>query len=172
MADEHSGGFSSLDMPSREHMDKPFFHETVALLRAVRDHDFDTLAGLCDDDFGIVDIAPDGSGVPIRTRPEWEAWFRDSLFPRLEAMGAATDSEILGYQALRRGDLGYGVLDFRQTLTVAGVVATFDCIATLIWKRTSSGWVESRWHCSVISSEVPESLRAVSHEDANIAGDG
>ncbi|HYO18748.1 MAG TPA: hypothetical protein VES02_08810 [Dermatophilaceae bacterium] len=57
-------------------------------------------------------------------------------------MGAATDSEILGYQALQRGDLGYGVLDFRQTLTVAGAVATFDCIATLIWKRSSTGWVE------------------------------
>ncbi|MCZ3388817.1 MAG: hypothetical protein LH645_06750 [Actinomycetia bacterium] len=41
----------------------------------MREHDFDTLTGLCDDDFGIVDIAPDGSGVPIRTRAGWEAWF-------------------------------------------------------------------------------------------------
>jgi ketosteroid isomerase-like protein len=150
---------SSLDAPTSEHADKPFFAETVALLRAVRDHDFDTLARLCDDDFGIVDIAPDGSGVPIRTRPEWEAWFRDSLFPRLEEMGATTDSEILGYDALRSGDLGYAVLDFRQTLAVAGLVATFDCIATLIWKWTPQGWKESRWHCSVISSDVPEGLR-------------
>ena len=74
---------------------------------------------------------PDGSGVPIRTRAEWEAWFRDSLFPRLEQMGASTDSEITGYEALRNGGLGYGVLDFRQTLTVAGQTATFECIATL-----------------------------------------
>ena len=151
---------SPLDEPPVEFAEKPFFAETVALLRAVRDHDFDTLATLCDDDFGIVDIAPDGSGVPIRTRAEWEAWFRDSLFPRLEQMGASTDSAITGYEALVNGDLGYGVLDFRQTLTVAGSTATFDCIATLIWKQTPDGWKESRWHCSVISSDVPDALRA------------
>lgn len=151
---------SPLDTPLPEYQGQPFFAETLALLRAVRDHDFDTLAGLCDDDFGIVDIAPDGSGVPIRTREEWEAWFRDTLFPKLAAMGAHTDSEVTGYQALLQGELGYGVLDFRQSLTVAGLTATFDCIATLIWKRTPDGWKESRWHCSVISSDVPPGLLA------------
>ena len=120
---------SPLDTPPAQHKDKPFFAETVSLLRAVRDHDFDTLATLCDDDFGIVDIAPDGSGVPIRTRAEWEAWFRDRLFPQLEQMGAVTDSEITGYEAIESGDMGYSVLDFRQTLEVSGLVATFDCIA-------------------------------------------
>ncbi len=160
MSTAHRDVPSPLDTPPREHADKPFFAETVALLRAVRDHDFETLAELCDDDFGIVDIAPDGSGVPIRTRAEWEAWFRDSLFPRLEQMGAATDSDITGYEALQSGSLGYAVLDFRQTLTVAGMTATFDCIATIIWKQTPAGWKESRWHCSVISSDVPEALKA------------
>ncbi len=160
MSGKHLQVSSPLDEPPVEFAGKPFFAETVTLLRAVRDHDFDTLARLCDDDFGIVDIAPDGSGVPIRTRAEWEGWFRDSLFPRLEQMGASTDSEITGYEALRSGDLGYGVLDFRQTLTVAGLTATFDCIATLIWKQTPEGWKESRWHCSVISSDVPEALQA------------
>lgn len=126
----------------------------------MRDHDFDTLAALCDDDFGIVDIAPDGSGVPIRTRAEWEAWFRDGLFPRLEELGAETDSEVTGYQALVAGEMGYGVLDFRQSLTVGSLVATFDCIATIIWKRTEAGWKESRWHCSVITSDIPPEMAA------------
>jgi ketosteroid isomerase-like protein len=151
---------SSLDHPPASFATQPFFGETLTLLRAVRDHDFDTLADLCDDDFGIVDIAPDGSGVPIRTRTEWEAWFRDGLFPKLEALGADTDSEITGYQALVSGDLGYGVLDFRQTLVMGELVATFDCIATIIWKRAASGWKESRWHCSVISSDVPPEMAA------------
>jgi ketosteroid isomerase-like protein len=151
---------SKLDSAPATLHDLPFFTETVTLLRAVREHDFATLADLCDDDFGIVDIAPDGSGVPIRTRAEWEGWFRDTLFPKLESMGAETDSEITGYEALVSGDLGYGVLDFRQTLSLAGMTATFDCIATLIWKRTPSGWKESRWHCSVISSDIPEAMRA------------
>ena len=151
---------SPLDTPPAEYAHKPFFAETVSLLRAVRDHDFDTLAALCDDDFGIIDIAPDGSGVPIRTRGEWEAWFRDRLFPQLEQMGAVTDSEITGYEAIESSDMGYSVLDFRQTLEVSGLVATFDCIATLIFKRAPDGWRESRWHCSVISSEVPDELVA------------
>ena len=151
---------SSLDHPPVEFVDRPFFAETLVLLRAVREHDFDTLAALCDDDFGIVDIAPDGSGVPIRTRAEWEAWFRDGLFPRLEALGAETDSQVTGYQALVSGDLGYGVLDFRQSLTIGGLAATFDCIATIIWKQTATGWKESRWHCSVISSDIPPEMAA------------
>jgi ketosteroid isomerase-like protein len=149
-----------LDDPRIEFLDQPFFDETLTLLRAVREHDFDTLAGLCDDDFGIVDIAPDGSGVPIRTRGEWEAWFRDGLFPKLDALGAETDSEVTGYQALVSGDLGYGVVDFRQTLSINELVATFDCIATVIWKNTPTGWKESRWHCSVISSTIPDEMVA------------
>ena len=56
-------------------------------------------------------------------------------------------------------------LDFRQTLTVGGLVAKFDCIATLIFKKTPTGWVESRWHCSVIISDVPEALRAAATTD-------
>jgi ketosteroid isomerase-like protein len=151
---------SSLDHPPAEFTDRPFFAETLVLLRAVREHDFGTLAALCDDDFGIVDIAPDGSGVPIRTRAEWEAWFRDGLFPRLEALGADTDSEVTGYQALVSGDLGYGVVDFRQSLMIGELAATFDCIATIIWKQTATGWKESRWHCSVISSDIPPEMAA------------
>lgn len=150
---------SPLDSPPAEHVGKPFFAETLTLLRSVRDHDFDTLARLCDDDFGIVDIAPDGGNVPVRTRAEWEGWFR-TLFANLEGMQAATDSEVLAYDALETGDLGYGVLEFRQSLSVAGLRATFDCMATIIWKRTPDGWRESRWHCSVLSKDVPPELVA------------
>jgi ketosteroid isomerase-like protein len=150
---------STLDRVPAEHARKPFLAETLTLLRAVRDHDLATLDGLCDDDFGIVDIAPDGGNVPIRTRAEWEGWFR-SLFAQLDAMGAATDSEILAYDALATGDLGYGVLEFRQSLTVGPHTATFDCVATIVWKRTAEGWRESRWHCSVLSKRVPPELAA------------
>jgi hypothetical protein len=58
-------------------------------------------------------------------------------------MGAATDSEIL---------------DFRQTLSVGEHRATFECIATIIWKHTLSGWREARWQEFVISSNVPADL--------------
>ncbi|MDJ0769636.1 MAG: nuclear transport factor 2 family protein [Ilumatobacter sp.] len=131
----------------------------MTLLRSVRDHDFETLAWLCDDDFGIVDIGVDGNARPIRTRLEWERWFNE-LFATLDTMAATTDSEILDYRAIRTDDLGYSVLDFRQSLTANGTTATFDCVATIIWKRTPHGWREARWHASVVAADVPAELRA------------
>lgn len=151
---------SPLDHPPVEFADRPFFDETVALLRGVRDHDFDSLATLCDDDFGIIDIDPAGQARVIRTRAEWEAWFHE-LFATLDGLGAATDSEVLDYQAIATVDLGYSVLEFRQFLTVAGHTATFDCVTTIVWKRTPDGWREARWHGSVISSVIPDELAAL-----------
>ena len=147
----------SVDDPSRTFSDQPFYDQTVALLHSVRDHDFVTLADLCDDDFGIVDIDVTGGARPIRSRGEWEAWFTD-LFATLETMDASTDSVILDYQAVSHGTLGFGVLEFEQTLTVGAHVATFVCVATIIWKLTPHGWREARWHASVISSDVPAAL--------------
>lgn len=132
----------------------PFFTETVELLRSVRDHDFDTLAELCDDDFGIVDLDPSGGNVMVRTRSDWENWFR-RLFSDLDAASAATDSEILDYQAIATADMGYSVVEFRQSLTMGDATALFDCVATIIWKRTESGWKESRWHVSLLSTDIP-----------------
>ncbi|MFN3595768.1 MAG: nuclear transport factor 2 family protein [Rubricoccaceae bacterium] len=133
----------------------PFVEETRALFRAVRDHDFDTLAALCDDDFGIVDLGPAGESVPCRTRAEWERWFR-TLFATLRAMDAATDTEIESYDALVRGELGYGVVEFTQLLTVGGLTGRFRCLVTIIWKRAGERWVESRWHCSLLGRDLPE----------------
>lgn len=143
---------------SRSFADQPFYDETLTLLDSVRDHDFAALADLCDDDFGIVDIDVAGNARPIRTRLAWEAWFRE-LFATLEDMDASTESVITSYQALREGTLGFGALEFRQTLTVGAHVATFDCVATIVWKLTPRGWREARWHASIVSSDVPAALR-------------
>jgi ketosteroid isomerase-like protein len=150
---------SALDHPPATFADRPFFADTVTLLRAVRDHDFGTLAALCDDDFGIVDADPTGAAVPIRSRLEWERWFHN-LFATLDQLNADTDSEIVRYDAVAAGDLGYSVVEFRQLLTAAGLTATFDCVATIVWKRTPDGWREARWHVSVLSSDIPEQLLA------------
>jgi hypothetical protein len=139
---------------------EPFFTHTVELLRGVRDHDFDSLAALCDDDFGIVDLDQSGSNVMVRTREDWEARFT-RLFGELDAAAAATDSEIVSYRAIEGVELGFGVVEFRQFLTVAGHVAAFDCVATIVWKLTPEGWREARWHVSLLTSEVPEALAAM-----------
>lgn len=133
----------------------PFFAETVELLRSVRDHDFDSLADLCDDDFGIVDLDQSGGSVMVRTRAEWEKWFR-RLFAELDAVGADTDSEILDYQAMAIAEMGFSVVEFRQSLTLGEATALFDCVTTIVWKLTKSGWKEARWHVSLLSTDVPE----------------
>ncbi len=51
---------------------KPYYYETETLFRSVEHQAFDTLANLCKDDFGIVDIDPEGKNVIISTRQEWE----------------------------------------------------------------------------------------------------
>jgi len=150
---------SPLDGPHPDYDSRPFFEQTLTLLRSVRDHDFGTLSTLCDDDFGIVDVDPAGASVAIRTRTEWEQWFHQ-LFGQLDALAAATDSEILDYVAIEGPSLGYAVLDFRQTLTIGELTAAFDCVATIIWKSTPDGWREARWHASVISTDIPEGFGA------------
>ena len=150
---------SPLDRPYPEFEGRPFFAETVELLRSVRDHDFATLAARCDDDFGFVDIAPDGGNFAVRSRAEWEAWFH-GLFGQLEAMNADTDSEILAYDAVESDSMGFSVLEFRQTLSIGDLEASFDCMTTIVWKRVEDRWIEARWHGSVLSSEVPEELLA------------
>ncbi len=137
---------------------QPFYDLTVALLRSVRDHDFSALAALCDDDFGIVDIDVAGNARPIRNRTEWEAWFT-TLFATLRSMNATTDSIIRDYRALSQGSLGFGVLEFQQIVKVGTHVATFECVATIVWKLTADGWREARWHASIISSDIPVELR-------------
>jgi len=150
---------SPLDGPHPDYDGRPYFEQTLTLLRSVRDHDFDTLSNLCDDDFGIVDVDPSGAAVAIRTRAEWEHWFHQ-LFAQLDELAAATDSEVLDYVAVEGPSLGYSVLDFRQTLTIGELVATFDCVATIIWKSTPDGWSEARWHASVVSTDIPDGFGA------------
>ena len=137
----------------------PYFAETVELLRSVRDHDFDSLAALCDDDFGIVDLDQSGGNVMVRTRAEWEAWFQ-RLFSELSAASADTDSEITNYQSLAGSDMGFSVVEFTQLLTAAGMTGRFHCVATIVWKLTESGWKEARWHVSLLSADIPEGMAA------------
>lgn len=130
----------------------PFAAETKTLFRCVSQHDFETLAALCDDDFGIIDLGTEGQSVVVEDRAAWENWFQ-TLFARLDEMQAHTSTEIQKYQALQMGEMGYGVVDFCQLLTFGGQTARFYCVATIIWKRVGEAWKESRWHCSLIRVE-------------------
>lgn len=140
-----------------EYAEGTFFAETVELFRSVRDHDFATLSARCDDDFGIVDIDTDGSSAMVRSRAEWESWFR-GLFARMQAMQARTDTRITDYAERAGTDMGFSVVEFDQLLAVGDAVATFRCVTTIVWKRGDDRWLEARWHASLLSVDAPEGM--------------
>lgn len=129
--------------------DKPFYAETQQLFAHVRDHAFEPLAALCDDDFGIVDINAEGGTLVIRNRAEWEAWFH-GLFSQLTAMQAQTWSEITNYEAVQTAEMGYSVVDFDQLLVLPGKRLRFSCLSTIIWKKVGDTWKEARYHSSLL----------------------
>lgn len=143
--------YPSIDY-SKEIKSKPFFDLTVEILDCVRDHNFNHLAEICDDDFGIIDINTEGGSEIIRTRQEWEDWFR-RLFTKLGNMQARTWSEITRYEAVTKSEMGYSVVDFDQMLVVGEKKMKFSVIATIIWKLDKNKWKESRYHSSLISVE-------------------
>jgi hypothetical protein len=143
----------SLNDYPEEWVSMPFFDLTFEMFDCVSKHNFQRLAQICDDDFGIIDINPEGGSEVIRDRAGWEAWFTQ-LFSRLEEMKAETWSEITRYEALMKGDLGYGVVDFDQILIVGDQRMRFKVLATIIWKKENEAWLESRYHSSMLGMEV------------------
>ncbi len=129
--------------------EKPFFDLTVEMLACVRDHNYDRLALICDDDFGIVDINTEGGSEIIRDRTGWQDWFQ-GLFQKLTSMQATTWSEITRYEALQHQTMGYTVVDFDQLFLAGGKKMRFSVIATIIWKLDNVVWQESRYHSSLI----------------------
>ncbi|MGD1841126.1 MAG: nuclear transport factor 2 family protein [Thermonemataceae bacterium] len=130
----------------------PFYDLTVEMLNCVRDHNFERLAQICDDDFGIVDINTKGGSEIIRDRAGWEGWF-SGLFEQLQQMKAKTWSEITHYEALQHETMGYSVVDFDQIFIADEQQLKFKVLATIIWKKVGDVWKESRYHSSLISVE-------------------
>lgn len=129
---------------------KPFFNLTLEMLDCVRDQNFERLSKICDDDFGIIDINTEGGSEIIRDRKGWEEWFLN-LFEKLDAMHASTWSEITGYEAVQRQDMGFSVVDFDQMFVVGDKRLRFAVIATIVWKKEPEGWKEARYHSSLVS---------------------
>lgn len=127
--------------------DQPFLAETQALLRSVNELDLDALRAMVDDDYGIVDVDPEGKTVVLGTKAEWDAYMERN-FGAMRAAGAGLSSRIVEYHGEEGDRLGYSVVRFVQRVELGGAVIENPCIATIVWKRTDDGWKEARWHCS------------------------
>jgi len=78
--------------------------------------------------------------MPIKknfSRISFTCYFRHHILNNYE-MQAQPSIEILKYQALESGDLGYGGVDFCQLLTLNGHTSRFYCVNTIIWKRAGT----------------------------------
>lgn len=142
--------------------DAPLLAQVSALFDCVSAADFDRLARLCDDDFGIVDLDPEGKNVLVRTRAEWEGWFQ-RLFTTLPALGAHTYTHITRYDVLPTAEMALCVVEFTQYLQLGAERHPFDCVVTIVWQRPKhadrpgeGGWVEARWHVSLLERRAPE----------------
>ena len=127
---------------------KPLYNLTKEMLDCVRDHNFERLSTICDDDFGIIDINTEGGSEIIRDRQGWENWF-SGLFEKLEAMQAETWSEITNYEVVEHETMAYSVVDFDQFFMAGEQKLKFGVIATIIWKKIGNEWKESRYHSSL-----------------------
>jgi len=129
---------------------------TLNLFRYVETKQFEPLAALCDDDFGIVDLDPEGKNVLVRTRSEWEAWFQN-LFAQLKQLNAHTYTTITRYNVLPTAEMALVVAEFTQYLVLGQEQHPFDCVVTIVWKKTPENqWQEARWHVSLLERRAPE----------------
>ncbi|WP_322411337.1 YybH family protein [Microbacterium invictum] len=126
---------------------EPLRMQTQALLDAVNALDLEALRAMVDDDYGIVDVDPQGRSVVIDSTAEWEAYMATN-FAAMRTAGAVLSSRVVGYHGEEAGDLGYSVVRFVQRVEIGDSVIENPCIATIVWKRTPGGWKEARWHCS------------------------
>ena len=141
--------------------DPSFAAHVAALLRAVAHHDAAALQVLCDDSLGIVDAGPDLTPVVVEDQAAHAAWF-DDLFATLSAMGARTWSTVTDLRSEFLGaTAAHSAVEFTQHLELQERTAEFDCVATVVWKRTDDArWVEARWHVSTLEARVPAGFPA------------
>jgi len=129
------------------------YQPTEALLQAVNELDLPKLRNMVDDDFGIVDVDPNGDPVVINDQEEWEAYMHKNMLA-MQELQAELSFEIGEYHERVSPDMALVVVRFEQHVKVPEQPAMkHPCIATVVWKKTDEGWKEARWHCSRLRSE-------------------
>jgi hypothetical protein len=124
---------------------------TDELLEAVNTLDLPRLREMVDDDFGIVDVDPEGKPMVINNMEEWETYMQKNM-QMMEQVKAKLSYEISEYHEKVADHMAFVVVKFTQHVAVQEQRMQHPCIATIVWKKTGKGWQEARWHCSRLSS--------------------
>jgi ketosteroid isomerase-like protein len=124
------------------------YQHTDNLLKAVNELDLPRLRNMVDDDFGIVDVDPEGKAVLIQNMEEWETYMEKNMIA-MQEMHARLAYEIDDYQERVSEDMAFVVVRFQQSVHIPEQeVMKHQCIATIVWKKAGEEWKEARWHCS------------------------
>jgi hypothetical protein len=132
-----------------ESKETPFYQLTRSLLDSVNTLDYDGLRRMVDDEFGIVDVDPEGKSIVIDDMDAWERYMRVNMEAMRDAE-AELSSEILDYRESATTDMAFSVVRFRQDVGLGSQTISNFCLATIIWKRQNGSWKEARWHCSLL----------------------
>ena len=128
------------------------YRETEELLIAVNKLDLPKLRTMVDDDFGIVDVDPEGKPIIINDMEEWEAYMEKNIIVMRE-LKAELSYEIDEYNERVAQEMAFVVVRFKQRVRVPeSSEMQHNCIATIVWKKSTDGWKEARWHCSRLPS--------------------
>lgn len=128
------------------------YQNTEALLTAVNRLDLPELRTMVDDDFGIVDVDPEGNPIVIDNMDEWEAYMEKNMLA-MQTLHAKLSYEIDEYHENVSDRMAYVVVKFTQRVHIPEKPEmTHHCIATIVWKQTEQSWKEARWHCSRLPS--------------------
>lgn len=131
----------------------PFYEQTQAMFNAINTLQLDDLRTLVADEYGIVDIDPEGKTVVINSVDEWETYMAEN-FAAMQDANAALSTEVKSYHGEVMGDMGYSVVRFIQTVDLHVRTLHSHCVATIVWKYTDGQWKEARWHCSLEKLDV------------------
>lgn len=128
------------------------YQQTERLLSAVNQLDLPKLRNMVDDDFGIVDVDPEGKAVVINDMQEWENYMEKNMLA-MQQLHAKLSYEIDEYHENVSESMAYVVVKFTQQVHIPEKPEmSHSCIATVVWKKTDDGWKEARWHCSRLPS--------------------
>jgi ketosteroid isomerase-like protein len=133
-------------------MKHQLYQHTERLLSAVNQLDLPKLRNMVDDDFGIVDVDPEGNPIVINTMEEWESYMEKNMLA-MQQLHARLSYEIDEYHENVSDSMAYVVVRFVQQVHIPEKQEmSHSCIATVVWKKTEDGWKEARWHCSRLPS--------------------
>jgi hypothetical protein len=137
--------------------------ETVALLRNFDAGDFMGLLANADSNLVIMDF--DENNAPFRADGIVQSReFMNRMSELAKSQGLQFTSTITRNDAYATANMGYGIVEYDQTISAGGqVMGPFQFRATLIARREGGRWIMTHWHGSFARMPATASDSSATH---------